>query len=287
MGHGRTDYNRLRQRLLDRQTEGKDDPRVWKPEMGYRYKVRILPPIEGLSSFDLAYGMHYGLGEESSTRAVCPKRTVQKKCPVCEFVKPLWKGDAADKDLARAHYSKKRYLSNIVVLSRPDEVMIWEYGPQVWDQLAEITAGEEAGILPIDDPDKGYTLTVTVRKKVTEKGTFPNYDVRAEHQPSVLPDKSVLGKMHDIKAEVFGKLKTYDELRAILQGVEPEPTAQTAPEEPTKEVVEEEAEGPIQDEKVEDTQETVETEKKEAPADAPEKPKGKSLADRARKAIGK
>lgn len=225
---GKTDYDKLREKFLARQRAQIDDQSWFKPETG-RYRVRILPPTENHDLWYLDYGVHYGLTnvEGDFETVTCPRLTQKQPCPICNFTKGLWrKNTDADQALARKFGAKKRYVSNVIVLSSSaSEVKMWAYGPQVLNQLEEHCISQDGSVIPIDDPQKGTNMKVTVTQQSTPDGVFPNYIVSPESVQSVLPDMSVLGKRHDIVGIIHGRVRPLDELRSLLEnsGGEPNP----------------------------------------------------------------
>ncbi len=274
---GRTDYSKIRERFLKRQKALEEMDGWWKPEVG-RHRVRILPPAGNHDSWYVEYGVHYNIGEEGNQQSItCPKITMNKPCPICEFVRGLWRGGDADKALARKINGKRRYCSNVILLSKSeDEVRTWAYGPQVWDQLAELCVGDEGGVVPIDDPKEGFNLTIVVSTKSTPDGNFPQYMVKPEMKATPVANQGLLKKMADIKAGIQSKVKTYDEIRAILLGTNEE--ADTPVVDDTTEVVE-----PV-DTPPETTEEVVETEENTS---GTKKSSAEDLVARARAALSK
>ena len=231
---GKTDYSKIHKRYQEqkrRQAE-MDDERWWKPDApqpggpSVTHKIRILPPPDGHDLWYVEYGMHYRLkGDgDQSVSVTCPYRTLQKPCPVCEFVKGLWKaGTESDIALAREIGAKTRFCSNVLVLSKnPSEVKVWAYGKKfIWDPLNELCAADENGnFLPFDDPVKGLNFKLVVSVERTSEGNFPNYLIQQVGAPTPIQDKSVLEKLHPIHELIRARVKSYDELRSILLGGE-------------------------------------------------------------------
>ena len=211
-------WDKVRQRLLQRRKSTRDaDARWWKPEQG-RHKLRILPAWEGHDTFYLEYGMHYNVNEGEAP-IECPKITLDKPCPICEFVRGLWKsGEEGDKSLARKVRAARRFASNIIMLDKPSEVRIWSYGPMVWDQLAELCVGDE-GIVPIADADTGIDMTLIVTQRSTgDNQSFPQYQIKPSFKPNALEDKTTLDRLNDLTDMIIGRVKGYDEIRALLLG---------------------------------------------------------------------
>src|SRR3990172_3711326 len=236
MGFGKTDYGKLREKYLARQQQGVDDTKWFKPEQG-RYRFRILPPPENYNLWYLDYGVHYGFSnsEGNFEALTCPRLTKGERCPICEFTKGLWKKNAeADIAIARKFGVKKRFVSNIVIVSNgPLDVRMWAYGPQVLQQLEEHCVTSSGDVVPIDDPVKGVNMKLVVTQKNTPERNFPNYLVTPELPAMAIPDKGALDKLHDIVTTIHSRVKSFDELRSILEaGVvgenDSEPPAPTA-----------------------------------------------------------
>ncbi len=231
-------WDKIRDRLLQRRKASKDaDARWWKPEQG-RHKMRILPAWEGHDTFYLEFGMHYNIAEGEAP-IECPKITKDLPCPICEFVRGLWRtGEEGDKELAKKVRAARRFASNIVMLDQPSQVRIWSYGPMVWDQLAELCVGDE-GVVPIADADKGVDLTLIVTSRSTGDNVFPQYQVKPSFKATALEDKGVLDNLNDLTDMIVGRVKGYDEIRSILLG-----TGMSTEEEPKKgEVIVDDQEG--------------------------------------------
>jgi hypothetical protein len=223
MAHGRTDYDKLKQRFLQRQRQASSDGQWFKPEAG-RYRVRVLPPPPNHNMWYMEYGVHYGLTNEAGDfeTITCPRLTIKKPCPICEFTRGLWRtGIETDQQIARKFGVKKRFVSNVLVLTQSQsDVRMWAYGPTVHGQLEEHCITPDGAIIPIDDPDNGINMKVAVTIKTTGDGTFPNYIVSPEPQAVPLPDPTALSRLHDFVTIITGNLKSYDEIRSVLNSGE-------------------------------------------------------------------
>jgi hypothetical protein len=249
---GKTNYDKIKNRFQQRQkAQGDIDDRWWKPTEG-RHRFRILPPPDSFDAWYMEYGVHYGLttAEGNFETITCPRLTVKKPCPICEFTRGLWRtGFDKDKDLARKIGGKERAVSNVLVYppstQQKAEVKLWGYGTRggtsVMEQLEEHCMGQDGTVVPIDDPIRGMNMKLNVTMKATEKGTFPNYMVTPELPPGPLADKNVLTNLHDFVKIIHEKVKSYDEIRTILLGTNPEAdgghvaTTSTTPAEETVE----------------------------------------------------
>lgn len=299
MAFGKTDYGKLREKYLARQASSVDDTKWFKPEAG-RYRIRILPPPENHNLWYLDYGVHYGFSNsEGNFEAItCPKLTLKKPCPICEFTKELWKKNTeADIAIARKFGGKKRYISNVVIMNTSiSEVRMWAYGPQVLTQLEEHCVTSKGDVVPIDDPQNGMNMKLIVTQKNTPEGNFPNYQVTPEYPPMPLEDKSVLGKLHDIVTIIQSRVKSRDEIRAILEvgtvgaeSEEPAPpahTAKTAAEEEPAKSASAAASATGSDDEEEIIEETPHASAPES-GKAPARPSQEELVRRAREALAK
>jgi len=285
MAMGRSDYQSAKERFLDRQKRKSESEGWWKPTEG-RHRIRILPPPsnqEKQKFFYVEYGVHYGLvGPEGNTETVtCPKATLKKPCPICEFTRGLWQRKSEeDQVIARKIGVKTRACCSLVFLNAPSEAKIWSFGKNVRDQLDELCFANEGSEVMIDDPDNGYNLTVTVSVRNTPDGTYPDYIVTPEMKSCAVLDKAVLGKTKNLAEMIHSAVKSYDEIRSILLGSghedggeAPAPVARKVEEEPTE---------PASDDVVEDTPAPVAKASSPAPS---QRPSADDLVKKARAAL--
>lgn len=223
--HARSDYNAMLQNFKKRRDQHGLGDGWWKPGEG-KHRLRMLPPPANQEAakfkqkaFFVEFGVHYELGEEGSEPITCPKATLGKPCPVCEFVRTLWKtGTEADKGLARKIGVRHRAASNIILLNEPSKVWIWSYPKTTRDQIEEILFANEDTPAMIDDPDAGYNMTLIVTSRQTPEGVFPQQQITPELKPCAVPDKSVLNKLTNIADLIGARVKSYDEIRSVLLG---------------------------------------------------------------------
>jgi len=305
---GKSNYGKIKERYVAHQQSAAEQQGYWKPVPG-RHKLRLLPPPVGRDAWFVDYAVHYGIvnqetGEEMAI--TCPKFTVKKACPICEFCNQLFRGkDPADEKMAKKLYRKMRYVSNVVVLSQdPKEAKSWSYGPQIWTQINELSVGDESGgVLPVDDPQAGYNLVMTVTTKQTPEGNFPQYMVKldgAPPKPMSLPDMSVLDKIKDHAVTIHQSVKSYEEIKSILLGSDdstgstakttaPKAAAKTVTEVPgTNEVIESDEppaeEEPVAEDPAGEGAVVTETKPEETPNAKEEKPAAQQSSAPARSA---
>ncbi len=143
-------------------------------------------------------------GQKSETyhSIVCP--TVNGKvCKLCEQCKEvLFDKSIGEKDPIRLRASningKFRYYSNVVFLSNPTEVVVFEYGDKIAKALVLAQNGPVTYNKDFMDPIKGRNVAIT---KISGGGDRRNVDYKvAFGEVSPLVDKSVLTKMNNLGA---------------------------------------------------------------------------------------
>jgi len=193
--------------------------------------LRILPPSIEYFSGDIdyisfEYLTHFNLGVEGDRKAeVCPKSNGKAhKCPICEAVYKLYKNNTPeDKEMASSLRAKTRFIFNVLDLNAVDKgVQVLEVGPKIYEYIITFLANTKWGDLL--DLDKGRNFTIT---KTAAKETSSGY---VEYSVTPDPDMtSIREKLPKNYKELIAALKkqvpvpkTYEELKAILEGEEVE-----------------------------------------------------------------
>jgi len=192
---------------------GVDEPWV-------RTYVHIFPNPAGLKKF-----------------ALCPSTFDAKApCPICEKSRELFKkvndktASKAEEDAARRFYRKPRYFVNALVVDDPrpvdkgnqkGKVLVWEMGPQIHDRLKEALVDQGKKFHAVQD---GFNFNLVIKRK----GEHPNYEssfFAAEATPIATDDAEldrISNAIIDVQKFAVGKgPRSYDELKAILEGREP------------------------------------------------------------------
>lgn len=225
--------------------EAKDG--LWKPQPG-RYFGRILPPWPGSEEWYLSYRCHYqilpNVGEDEPTWLICLK-TFKKPCYACEVVNSMWEefraGNSVDEVLKKRASNiggKDRYMVNFIKTTEPTNVMRWDFGGKVHDQLNGITApiteeDTDTIVVPVWDAERGYVLTIIVKAVKEGQRSWNETLVQLPpgSQPKKLPNMDVLGKLFNLADWLKKNTKAYDEMRALLSGeTEEAPPAEGTPE---------------------------------------------------------
>lgn len=198
------------------------------------YTIRILPNVHvdgGASEPWVQNSVHIfkPSGSDKNTYQVCPTTHDgdKAKCPICEHSK-FWfaKKDKTSEDIGRAFWRKKRWHMNVLVKADPrkgeenqtGKVLVWEVGTKIFDKLSEALTMHKMFFW---DAHNGFDFNIVIKKV----GGYPNYDSSDfARSPSPIADTdegldSIHDQIRDLNKLILGsKRKTYDELKAILEG---------------------------------------------------------------------
>ena len=209
------------QTAKERQSYGGVD--FWKAPPDVKSRVRVMPPWsdDNIPYKEAAY--HYGIvkvptkdGGKRDVALVCPKKTYNQPCPICETAEELFKGGSKkDRELAKSLLSRRRYFYNIVDRADTDAgVFVYGCGITVHQDIQGIMLDPDWG--DITDPDEGFDIIVD-RKGSTRDDT--SYKVRARRNPSPLGTteemEEWLNSLYDLDALVG--LVEYDDLKLALE----------------------------------------------------------------------
>lgn len=178
------DLNALKKRLNELNGSNKRD-KLWKPEIGKTYTVRILPPT-GDSPFIERF-FYYGI----APYAIMAPFQFGKEDPVKEFIDECYRsGSKEQKELVKKISPKSAVYVPIIIRGEEAKgVFLLKCSYTVHKTLLEMFFDEEVG--DITDPTEGYDLTVTIEKVPGKK--YPDTKVKEKKKPSVLTsDPSLL-----------------------------------------------------------------------------------------------
>jgi len=211
-----------------------DEARFWKPtknKLGNASAViRFLPnkDVDQLPYTKLYNHAFKGPGGWLFEN--CPT-TLGRDCPVCKANSELWNsGVDANKEIARQRKRKLSYVSNIYVVSDPQnpdaegKVWLYKYGKKIHDKINAQLSPEFEDDQPVNVFD--IFAGANFRLKVKKVADFDNYDDSTFAQPSEFLDgdeaalEAVLDKLYDL-GEFTDPTKYKDdaELRARLDKV--------------------------------------------------------------------
>lgn len=261
----------------------------WKPKVGQN-KIRVMPPWtdQGPNSYQFwrEVHVHWGIGpdEDNVKHISCPWNTPPKKiteCPVCdEYNRLKGSSDPEEKEAARELRPKPRAFSNIINLNDPTwtnddvtelkannvenpptvgdpKIQLFSYGPKILKELLDIFQDAD-----ITDLKEGYDINIT--REGT--GLQTEYRVRADLKPSKAPFKGE-PKLTDLDG-LMPFMEPY-EIKAALEGIDPEEAKQlTSSTKPAETEEEEPAEAEEEEPEAEEEEsEEEEPEAEEEPED--------------------
>jgi len=217
----------------------------WKPKKG-KNRLRVMPPWtgEGTNSYQWwrEVWVHWGVGPDDDNKqsVACPRKTPpgDQPCPICDEVDRLRKsGDPADLELAKQIKAKMRVYANIIDLKDPawteedieeltaagveennlpevggPKIQVFSFGSTIFKDLLDYYTD----VIDITDLDEGHNVLLTREGD----GINTDYRVRIEQDASKAPVPDDEPKLHNLDNIMI--VKTEAELKAILEGVDPE-----------------------------------------------------------------
>ena len=199
-------------------------------------RIDIIPYVAGEGNphreqgkvyFERTYYSHREIGPNSD-KFVCPAKTANKPCPICEYRNELLKSgdkDADTKKQIKALAPKQRQLFFVVDADdRESGVQLWDMSFHMFGKLLDYevrNADEDEDFEFFPDPEDGYTLKLGVAEKSIDGGR-PFYEVisitfktRSEGYPDDVAE--TVPCLDDLI-----KIVPYDKLREIFLQIEDE-----------------------------------------------------------------
>ena len=210
------------------------DDRMWKPTVdkaGNGYAViRFLPAVEGDDLPWAKYWDHFFQGPTGQWYVEKSLTTIGKDDPVSEMNSKLWNtGIEADKDLARKRKRRLHYVSNIYVVSDPEnpenegKVFLYTYGAKIFEKIMDSMQPKFQDETPVKQFDmwKGANF----KMKIANVAGYRNYD-RSEfaNAEALNADDSVLEGIYNQQHSLNeftdpSSFKSYSELNLKLTRV--------------------------------------------------------------------
>tara|TARA_Y100000401_G_scaffold108393_1_gene103623 strand:- start:293 stop:1198 length:906 start_codon:yes stop_codon:yes gene_type:complete len=217
------------------ETKSYDDDRFWKPtrdKAGNGYAVvRFLPAKEGEDLPWVRYWDHGFKGPTGLWYIENSLTSIGQDDPVSESNSVLWNsGRDEDKALARERKRRLHYISNVLVVSDPEnpqnegKVFLYQFGKKIFDKIMDVMQPQFADEQPVNPYDfwEGADFKIKIRKV---EG-WVNYDKSEFSKPAALfeGDEARLTEVYEklyslqdfLKPENY---KTYDELKMKLNRV--------------------------------------------------------------------
>ena len=210
------------------------DDRMWKPTVdkaGNGYAViRFLPAVEGDDLPWAKYLDHFFQGPTGQWYVEKSLTTISKDDPVSEMNSKLWNtGIEADKDTARKRKRRLHYVSNIYVVSDPEnpenegKVFLYTYGAKIFEKIMDSMQPKFQDESPVNPFDmwKGANF----KMKIANVAGYRNYD-RSEfaNAEALNADDSVLEGIYNQQHSLNeftdpSSFKSYSELNLKLTRV--------------------------------------------------------------------
>lgn len=215
------------------------DIEIYRPKAG-KHIIDVIPyaagdndvvSSQGEETYTFAYESHR-IGANNGVEVICPGM-FDKPCPVCEMVSSMdWD---TEEDLIRQYKSRKRNLYNVIVHTSKEEKA---KGIQVFDaanfyfesQIVEIAVvaardGEEETIIDFAHPKKGKSIRWTIKSG----NPFDEWKGHAFLDRNYKIDKDILRQAYCLDELIV--IKSYNEIKKILDGVLEEENNSTSKEE--------------------------------------------------------
>jgi len=212
-----------------------DDDRFWKPtrdKAGNGYAViRFLPQKEGEDLPWVRYWDHGFKGPTGLWYIENSLTSISQPDPVSEHNSVLWNsGRDEDKAIARERKRRLHYVSNVLVVSDPDnpqnegKVFLYQYGKKIFDKIMDVMQPQFADEEPINPFD--FWEGADFKLKIRKVEGWVNYDKSEFSTPSALFDGDE-GRLNETYGQLYAlqdfldpkNYKTYDELKAKLNKV--------------------------------------------------------------------
>jgi hypothetical protein len=212
-----------------------DDDRFWKPtrdKAGNGYAViRFLPQREGEDLPWVRYWDHGFKGPTGLWYIENSLTSINQPDPVSEHNSVLWNsGRDEDKALAREQKRRLHYVSNVLVISDPDnpqnegKVFLYKFGKKIFDKIMDVMQPQFADETPVNPYD--FWEGADFKLKIRKVEGWVNYDKSEFSAPSALFDGDE-GRLNEVYGQLYAlqdfldpkNYKTYDELKAKLNRV--------------------------------------------------------------------
>lgn len=193
---------------------------VYRPKTGDNV-LRILPPTwEDPEHYGYEIWVHKFIGPDNSTY-LCPRRMLNKKCPICEAEKAA--RDAQEKEEAKALAPVSQYAAWTLDREEDDDTPPKVY-PFSWTMDRDIVTlcidKRKGSVLPVDNPDIGYDLTFK-RSGTGLKTKY--YGYAFDRDPSAISDddsryQEIMEFITENPIPSVLKYHTYEYLSNALEG---------------------------------------------------------------------
>ncbi len=203
-----------------------DKSKLFKLTKAGTKRIDIIPYVAGEGNkqanpgdlyFERTYWIHRGIGP-SQDNYVCPAKTADKPCPICEYRARLAKDPSSDEDLIKDLAPRERQLWNVIDLDEPDAgVKVWDISYHLFGKLLDTeirNADEDEDFEYYPDLERGKTLKLGVEDKSFGGNTFYEVVSIGFKQRSRQYDEDILEEVHNLDSIV--QILPYDKLKSIF-----------------------------------------------------------------------
>ena len=184
--------------------------------------------------YERTFWTHFNVGADNRA-VICPAKTENKPCPVCELMREL--KSRGEDEQADALKAKERQLFAVIDTSSKDrDIQIWNISSFLFGQkLAnEINNSDEDEMLEgFSDPVDGYTLKILFEEKSIGSGS-PFLDCASiRFKPRKKPyDDDIIDEVPNLDDVLL--LQDYAEIYSLLHGEDYEPDDDEDEDEPPR-----------------------------------------------------
>lgn len=188
-----------------------------------RQEVRIMPPYSEAGDWFRVFGKHFGLGPDGKTVVFCPRVCFGADCPICNSLRPLWKGASKEQqEWLRKVGATPRYFLNIVAKHELEKgVQVAEVPQTILEELVNLMTDEVVACGDFTDMTSGNWFVV--EKTGSGIGTKWKQTAQMVKTPA---DAAWLPNI--VNLDELIRLESYENLKLIWEGKEPK--ALPAPE---------------------------------------------------------
>lgn len=216
---------RNRRKQIQKQEEDRKNGKNFDALTNGKNKRRVMPPWAGSEDWRKYAAYHFNVLEKQAV--LCPKKTFNKPCPICDYNEELYKSnDPADKEEAKKVRAKDRFYCNVLNLDKNDsKVYVMSFGQTIEEQIINIidpggddeSSEDTFGKGDITDPKSGFNLLIT--KTVPSDPTQTSYDVKCANDPSPVANWAEVEKQLINLDELIAKDEyTVEQLQGMLEG---------------------------------------------------------------------
>jgi hypothetical protein len=197
----------------------------FNPEKPGLYRLNIIPfeakkgnpnCDPGFMHYERTFWVHRNVGVNRDTY-VCPAKTINKPCPICEHRGEMMKRKDSDKDIANSLVAKQRQLFYVQNVGDDEEdIKLWEvsfhnFGKKLNEK---VRYDDEEGTANFYHLDGGSVLKVTLSEKSYEGTKFleaSNVEMKPRKKDL---DEDILGDLPPLDDLI--RIEPYDKLKAVF-----------------------------------------------------------------------